>query len=55
MNDGLGGVHLSRDLDSGSEFDIASLSIDDAYEVQRQVKEKQRAWQMEENDNLAVD
>jgi len=30
-------IWLSKSLDSRAHFDIASLSIDDAYEVQRQV------------------
>lgn len=30
-------IHLSKNLDSSVEFDIGALSIDDAYEVQRQV------------------
>ncbi len=30
-------IHLSRKLDASVEFDMGALSIDDAYEVQRQV------------------
>jgi len=30
-------IHLSKTLDSSVEFDMGALSIDDAYEVQRQV------------------
>lgn len=30
-------IHLSKAIDSSSQFDIGSLSIDDSYEVQRQV------------------